>query len=129
MGSSWAGEWWDVDPSCRLAINNQDLWLCTNDNYFEASFYLASDASQLPLIGNSICSNGDLSIDCPVIGYAAHIGGKTLRNGYAFTANTIITGPAVANGVGWFVQYDRGAPISLVISKTQFPDPSNYITL
>ncbi|ORY37007.1 hypothetical protein BCR33DRAFT_721660 [Rhizoclosmatium globosum] len=98
MGSSWA-----------------DLWLCTNDNYFEASFYLTSDASQLPLIGNSICSNGDLSIDCP--------------NGYAFTANTIITGPAVANGVGWFVQYDRGAPISLVISKTQFPDPSNYITL
>ncbi|KAJ3285678.1 Fibrocystin-L [Rhizoclosmatium sp. JEL0117] len=131
MGSAWANEWWNPygSPACRLSTNNQSLWLCTNDQIYEASIFLNADPTQTALIGTSQCSNGDLSIACPTIGYAAHLGGKNITNGLAITINTRITGPVVANGAGWFVQYNQGAPVNLIVSAAQFPTEQNYITL
>ncbi|KAJ3078736.1 Fibrocystin-L, partial [Rhizoclosmatium hyalinum] len=131
MGSAWANDWWNVygSPACRLSTNNQSLWLCTNDQIYEASIFLNADPTQTASIGTSQCSNGDLSIACPTIGYAAHLGGKNITNGLAITTNTRITGPVIANGAGWFVQYNKGAPVNLTVSAAQFPTEKNYITL
>ncbi|KAI9334736.1 G8 domain-containing protein [Obelidium mucronatum] len=132
IGSSWANEWWNPygTPKCRLAPANMSMWLCTDDKISEASIYLTADPTQTGLIGTTQCSNGDLSISCPIIGYAAHTGSKNITNGLPLTINTQITGPLLQpNGTEWFVRYNAGSPMNLTISRMQFPSEKNSLVL
>ncbi|ORY52977.1 hypothetical protein BCR33DRAFT_761302 [Rhizoclosmatium globosum] len=118
MGSAWAN---DGGMFMSLALHKR--------SNIRSFIFLTADPTQTASIGTSQCSNGDLSIACPTIGYAAHLGGKNITNGLAITTNTRITGPVIANGAGWFVQYNKGAPVNLTVSAAQFPTEKNYITL
>ncbi|KAJ3027564.1 UNVERIFIED_CONTAM: Fibrocystin-L [Siphonaria sp. JEL0065] len=131
IGSLWGQEWWNLfgSPKCRLAPANMTMWLCTDNQMFEASLYLTADPSKTSLIGASQCSNGNLAINCPIIGYASHGATKNITQGLPLTINTQITGPVEQNGGQWFVQYYTGSPVNLVVSRIQFPSESNSLVL
>lgn len=79
-------------------------------------FYMLWDSVVNGEVGGSVCSNGDHSIPCPILGYVRHLGHKFspamgAATGMPVTPTGDVVGPI--GGFGWLLTLTAGAPKSI----------------